>query len=203
MKTILLDQLKSLSEAFFMRVLHLDARMQTQLAALEGQHIECVWRVIEMGVRVSVVNGKIVFDKAVGNPDLTIRANLQDIGLWFIQKMQLPQRESSRPRIEISGDVLLAKTLSEMITTFEPDFTQVFTTVFGDLLGPQIAYSFQKALLGFWRQAKHFATDVRDYLVDESQDIVQADEINDFAAQVQKLRADVARLEQRLQQRQA
>lgn len=100
--------------------------------------------------------------------------------------------------IHIQGDAEIAQAFSELLNAAQPDLEEELSRVIGDVAAHQVGNAARTAL-GFGRRAVDTLTqNVAEYLTEESRDLPTRTEADEFFADVDKLRDDVARLEARL-----
>ena len=100
-------------------------------------------------------------------------------------------------QVEIAGDAELARRLERLATRFEPDIDEVFSRVFGDVVGFQIARGFRRAIGAARKSASALVRDAADYLVEERRDLVAKPEMEQFLDEVDELRERADRFEAR------
>ena len=120
---------------------------------------------------------------------------------------QLPflKRNDAPPvgRMRVSGDAELARHLQRLAERFDPDWQQPFASVFGDVLGVQVANAFASALKQARATASALAESAAEYVTEESRDVVGRDELNAFHDDVDAIRDDVERVAARVARLQA
>ena len=100
--------------------------------------------------------------------------------------------------IHIQGDAEVAQAFSELLKQAQPDLEEELSRVIGDVAAHQVGNA-ARAALGFGRRAVETLTqNVAEYLQEEGRDLPTRTEADEFIADVDKLRDDVARLEARL-----
>jgi ubiquinone biosynthesis protein UbiJ len=100
--------------------------------------------------------------------------------------------------IQIQGDAEVAQAFSELLKQAQPDLEEELSRVIGDVAAHQVGNT-ARAVLGFGRRAVDTLTqNVAEYLQEEGRDLPTRTEADEFVADVDKLRDDVARLEARL-----
>jgi ubiquinone biosynthesis protein UbiJ len=106
------------------------------------------------------------------------------------------RRDEAPPvgRLHVAGDADLARRLQRLAERFDPDWQQPFATVFGDVLGVQIANAVAGALKQARIATRELAGTAAEYVTEESRDVVGRDELNAFHDDVDALRDDVERL---------
>jgi len=100
--------------------------------------------------------------------------------------------------IQIQGDAEVAQAFSELLKQAQPDLEEELSRVIGDVAAHQIGNT-ARAMFGFGKRAVDtFTQNVAEYLQEEGRDLPTRTEADEFVADVDKLRDDVARLEARL-----
>ena len=101
-------------------------------------------------------------------------------------------------KIHIAGDAELAQHLQKWLSNFDPDWDELISRTFGDVLGFQIARSARG--FGSWltRSMSQFAATSADYLQDESRDIANRIELESWYEEVDDLRDAIERASRRI-----
>ena len=100
--------------------------------------------------------------------------------------------------VHIQGDAEVAQAFSELLRAAQPDLEEELSRVIGDVGAHQVGNA-ARAALGFGRRAIDTLTqNVAEYLTEEGRDLPTRIEADEFCADVDTLRDDVARLEARL-----
>ena len=192
-----LDFLKPLAgralQAALNRALALDPETRDGLRALDGRRVVLHIAAPPLAMQVRVVGDQLQVGAvdADGEPDLGVRATLGGLlsQLPFFKRDDAP----AVGRMRIEGDADLARRLQKLAQRFDPDWQQPFATVFGDVVGVQVA----NALAGGVRQARDMAgalaMNAAEFITEESRDVVPRDELNAFHDDVDTLRDDVER----------
>jgi ubiquinone biosynthesis protein UbiJ len=110
-----------------------------------------------------------------------------------------------RARVQIRGDAEIAGRYRELLALARPDFEEELSRVLGDVPARQLA-QFTRAAFAWADKARRTAGEnIAEYLQEESRDLVNKTELEEFLAGVDELReaadraeARLARLEQRL-----
>jgi ubiquinone biosynthesis protein UbiJ len=138
-------------------------------------------------------------------PDLAVRGSLGGV-LSFGMRTVLPRLLGAQADDEampvgamrIEGDAELARRLQRLAERFDPDWQQPFATVFGDVLGVQIANGVAAALRQARDGGRRFAETAAEYVTEESRDVVPRAELDAFHDDVDTLRDDAERLKARV-----
>ena len=185
-------------EAALNRALALDPETRDGLRRLDGQRIVLQLEQPPLALQVRVEGERLAVGPVddTAEPDLSVRSTLRAL----VAQLPMFRRDDAPPvgRLRMSGDAELARRLQRLAERFDPDWQQPFATVFGDVLGVQIANAVAAAL----RQARHagrnLAQTAAEYLTEESRDVVGREELNAFHDDVDGLRDDVERLVARI-----
>jgi ubiquinone biosynthesis accessory factor UbiJ len=188
----LLSVLGGALESALNAVMALDPEQGARLRALDGRAIELLWSGPELGLRLSVADGRLrVGPRESGEPDLAVSGTLSG----FIG-MLLPRRGGAgvpTGKVRMNGDAELARHLSKLAEQLAPDFDAAFTRAFGAGVGPMLARGVRGALSWARSNGRTLAEDAADYLREESGDVVDAPELKTYV-DVERLAARVARL---------
>ncbi len=189
-------------EAALNRALSLDADTRAALAPLDGRSIALVLAAPPLALRVWVEGERLRVGPPLtdAEPDLAVRSTLGGL-LSQVQGMLGLSPHGDAPaigRMRIEGDAELARRLQSLASGFDPDWQRPFASVFGDVVGVQVANAFAAAL----RQAQVFAGNgaqaLAEYVTEESRDVVAKGELDAFHDDVDVLRDDAERLAARV-----
>ncbi len=197
-----LDALKPLAgrtlEAALNRALALDPDTRESLSTLDGRRV--VVRIatppLALEIRVSGERLEVGPVHDTLEPDLAVRGTLGGLlaQLPFFKRDDAP----AVGRLRIEGDADLARRLQRLAERFDPDWQQPFASVFGDVLGVQIAKAFAAGLRQARTVAGALAGSAAEYVTEESRDVVARGELDAFNDDVDVLRDDVERLAARV-----
>ena len=141
--------------------------------------------------------GPVPGDDAAG-PDLAVRSTLG--GLLSQIPALLGAGDGPLPagRLRIEGDADLARQLQRLAERFDPDWQRPFVSVFGEVVGVQVANAVRGALRQARVVGRNLAETTVEYVVEESRDIVGRDELDAFHDDVDAMRDDVDRIAARV-----
>ena len=190
-------------EAALNRALALDAETRAGLRALDGQRVALHVASPPLALQVRVDGERLVVGpvEAEAEADLSVRSTLGGL----ISQLPGPfgsmfRRDDAPPvgRMNISGDADLARRLQRLAERFDPDWQQPFASVFGDVLGVQIAKGLAAALQQARIAGRNLAESAAEYVTEESRDVVPRAQLDAFHDDVDVLRDDVERLAARV-----
>jgi ubiquinone biosynthesis protein UbiJ len=190
-------------EAALNRALALDPDTRAALAPLDSRSIELTIDTPPLALQLRVEGERLVVGPvdASREPDLAVRSTLAGLlaQLPFLKRDDAP----AVGRMRVSGDAELARHLQRLAGRFDPDWQQPFASVFGDVLGVQVANAFASALKQARATASALAESAAEYVTEESRDVVGRDELNAFHDDVDAIRDDVERVAARIARLQA
>jgi ubiquinone biosynthesis accessory factor UbiJ len=190
-------------EAALNRALALDDDTRRAIERLSGRSVALHVASPPLALQLKVEGERLRVGPIAGEaePDLSVRATLA--GLFS----QLPGlRGDGRGggtvppagRLRIEGDAELAQQLQRLAQGFDPDWQRPFASVFGDVLGVQLANAMAAALRQARVAGRELAETAAEYVVEESRDVVGRDEMNAFLDDVDAIRDDVDRMAARI-----
>ena len=182
-------------EAALQRLLALDPDLGAQLLAFEGKQVVLQLSKPDLRFTVTVRAGTLSLKAVDSAPDLTLSTTPGSLFALLAQRsgLQMPVG-----KLHISGDAELARQLQGLSKTFDPDWDEPFSRLFGDVAGFQIARGVRKASAWVKDSAQAFVESSAEYLTEEGRDVVPAAELEQFFDEVDKLRDALARAELRV-----
>jgi ubiquinone biosynthesis protein UbiJ len=100
--------------------------------------------------------------------------------------------------VRIEGDAEVAQRFRELLSEAQPEFEEELSRVFGDVAARRFA-NLARGLIDWGRKASgSFTGSVVEYLQEEGRDLPTRTEVEEFLADVDRLRDDAERLEARL-----
>ncbi len=198
----LLAGLGRVLEAALNRLVDLDVDTRARMAALEGRAVTLDIRNTALALRVEVADGRLRVGPAFGG-DSALRVAATPASLLALAFARRHDGGLAPGMVEIGGDAELARRLQQIATRFAPDVDAVFTRVFGDVLGFQIARSLRRGLAGARNATHALAQDAAEFLSEEGRDVVAKAELDTFLDEVDALRERADRLDARVHRVQA
>ena len=199
MATSPFDSLKPLAgralEAALNRALALDPDTREALKPLAGRKIELSLEAPALALRITVAGERLEVGPVEPSeePDLAVRSTLGGL----LGQLPFLRRDNAAPvgRVRVSGDAELARRLQTLADRFDPDWQQPFVSVFGEIVGVQIANTARGALRQLRSAGGNLAQNAAEFVTEESRDVVGRAELNAFHDDVDALRDDVERLQ--------
>ena len=196
------DSLKPLAgrtlEAALNRALSLDPEIREGLHALDGRSVALHVAAPDLALQVTVAGDRLQVGPVQSDrqPDLSVRSTLGGL----ISQLPFLRNDNAPPigKLRIEGDADLARRLQRLAERFDPDWQQPFASVFGDVIGVQIANALRAGLRHACDAGGAFASNAAEYVTEESRDVVGRDELNAFHDDVDNVRDDVERLAVRI-----
>ena len=179
------------------RLLRLDAASLEKLDALQDRRIELHLQSPDIALAVEVRGQSLQVGpvNAGQEPDISFKSTLSGI------LKSLPMFAQGQPAIgamRISGDVELARLLQNLVKEFDPDWQEPFVKALGPVFGPQAAKFIREGLKQAKTGAGNFMQSGAEYVTEEARVVVSKAELDDFNAQVDKIRQRGDRLQARV-----
>lgn len=185
-------------ESALNRALAMDADTREALARLDGRVVELTLASPPLAMRLRVEGERLTVGPvdAEGEPDLAVRTTLGGVlaQLPFLRREDAP----AVGRVRVSGDAELARQLQRLAERFDPDWQQPFISLFGEVLGVQIANTLAGGLRQMRGLGDGLVRSAAAYVTEESRDVVPRAELEAFLDDVDGLRDDVDRLAARV-----
>lgn len=199
MATSPFDSLKPLAgralEAALNRALALDPDTRESLKPLDGRKIELSLEAPALALRIGVAGERLEVGPVEPSqePDLAVRSTLGGL----LGQIPFLRKDNAAPvgRVRVSGDAELARRLQTLAERFDPDWQQPFVSVFGEIVGVQIANAARGALRQLRSAGENLAQNAAEFVTEESRDVVGRAELNAFHDDVDALRDDMERLQ--------
>ncbi|MGA9421565.1 MAG: SCP2 sterol-binding domain-containing protein [Rhodanobacteraceae bacterium] len=178
-------------------VLVFDAESRARLGNLEGRALTLDFKNTPLALRIHLRGGRVAIGPAFeGDSALTIGTTP---GRLLSMAMRAGAGNDLPPgAVEIAGDAELARQLDVIMSKFAPDIDAVFTGLFGDLVGFQLARALRKGFGWSRNTAQSLVRDTAEFLTHETRDLVAGPEVERFLDEVDGLREGIDRLAVRI-----
>jgi len=187
-------------EIAFNRFLQADEDALAECAAMAGQVIAIKIRELKQPLYfIPHADGMQVLGKIA--EDQNVKAQIEG-GLFDFGRIALAEDKRDAALaggLRIEGELRTAERLQKLFAQLDFDWEEQLAQVTGDVLAHQIGQGI-RGLFGWGQRASKAAMeDTAVWLRDETEELVQPSEAQEFANNVDALRDDIARFEQRLQ----
>lgn len=184
-------------EIAFNRYLDFNPKAREQSQALSGKVIGLSIR--NSGLTFYFIPHQSSVQMTVERPsqvDAQIEAAVGDlISMALAENQQLAALKGG---ISIHGDMQIAEQFQSLLRGVDFDWEELLAQAVGDVFAHQVGKGLRSLFGGGGGAAKQAASQTADYLLNQSNDVVSAGQIEGFLSSVDTLRDDVARLEARL-----
>lgn len=188
--------LETLAQRAFNRVLRLDPDAARRLGELDGKSILLELATEGSPIRLYVLpttEGLRFLQHYDSIPDVTIS------GTVTVFLNQLTRGPAVSDALTIRGDIELGQRFQRVLAGLDPDWEEGLARYIGDVPAHQVARSVRATRAWLKGAVDTLGQDVAEYLKEEAMIIAKRERVADFMHEVDRLRADVDRLEKRLQ----
>jgi ubiquinone biosynthesis protein UbiJ len=183
-------------ESLINRNIAASARARGLLAQVAGRSIEIRIAATPMRLRISAGADGI----AIGaGGDTAADATIEGTPLTFARLATGEAMQALRAGgAQVSGDAEIAQAFQKLFEAARPDFEEELSRVTGDVAAHRLA-GLARGAFDFGRRARDtFAQNIAEYLTEESRDLPARLEVDEFLAEVDRLREATDRLEARI-----
>ena len=181
-------------------VLALDPAIRTRLTELDGRAVALTLAKPAVRLLARVHSGELRF--ALSEPsdvaDLTVSTDLNSLLQMGLARVTGANPSLGVGKIHISGDAELARQVQQITEKFDPDWDAPIVAAFGDVIGFQVARGARAAVNFAKSRFESLLSSSSEYLREEGRDVISAAELDGFYDDVDRLRDQVARTEQRI-----
>ena len=184
-------------EAGLNQVLKLDPETLERLGQLQGKVIAIELRGLSITLyMIPEQQGLNVFADYEGEPDTVLRGT--PIAMLRMGAAQHAGDVLFAGDVEISGDVELGQQFRDILDGLDIDWEEHLSRITGDAVAHKVGNLVRGALDWGKKTADTLAQDSAEYLQEESRDLPNRYEVEEFLAQIDQLRSDVDRAEARI-----
>lgn len=182
-------------EAALNRNIDAVARAAALARRLDGKSLQLEIEGIT-GVRAQVRAGRLALLAADGSPaDALIRGSAPALLLMLTGPANRP---AGQTKVQVRGDAEVAATFRELFTLARPDFEEEASRLVGDLPARRLGRLARQSLAWIRHAGDSFGANLAEYLQEESRDLVNKTELEEFLRGVDDLRETADRFEARL-----
>jgi ubiquinone biosynthesis accessory factor UbiJ len=185
-------------ESVLAAALALDPASAATLSTLEGKRVALQFTQPALNIRMQVKNAALVFDDSAPDIDADLTLKTTPGAMLGLVVGRLSGDSHIIGKVHIAGDAELAQNLQKWLSRFDPDWDELFSRGFGDVLGFQLARGARNFTSWFGRSAKQFAATSADYLQDESKAVASRVELEQWYESVDDLRDGTERASRRI-----
>ena len=175
-----------------------DPDTAARFASVEGKVLALELSGIDLVLFVSVEDQRLRVDSALEQtPDAVLRGT--PLAFTRLALASDPTRSLATGDVQIEGETQVGEAFRSLFTAVEIDWEEELSRVIGDIPAHQIGTWARS--LGSWgqRSIESLRMDLTEYLQAESRTLPARVEVDRFLDQVDTLRADLDRLEARIQ----
>jgi ubiquinone biosynthesis protein UbiJ len=164
--------------------------------ALKGKTVRIDAQPLGWTLVIEALGTSVRLSKAAGDKEADARISGSLMSLAQLAGPE-PEEIIRRGDVRISGDAEIAQKFRELAMLLKPDVEEELSRLIGDTPAHQ-ALRFARMAAGFGRRAAETSVrNVAEYLAHERRDLVPRAEAEDHYRNVERLRADLDRLEAR------
>lgn len=182
-------------ESAFNSLIGMDPDAKRRLTAMQGKVIRIRLKDIDLSLTlIPTSDGVMVYPLYDAEPDTEIIGTPMGlINLGLGNKSALFQGE-----VEINGDVKLGQQVNRILDQLHIDWEEQLSQLTGDAVAHHLGRVARDTLEWGTQALIGLATNLTEYLQQESRDLPTQDEITPFLRQIDTFRDDLARLEARI-----
>ena len=140
-------------------------------------------------------SGLQLLDRYEGESDVVVKGSIPAFARMLIEQQQL---QSARGAVEVSGDVMLAQRFAELLGGLDLDWQDELSRFVGGAGAHQVG-RLAKSLFGWgMKTAQTITADTARYLREDSGDVLDTDELEEFIDGVQELGDELDHLQIRI-----
>ena len=187
-------------EATGNQLLEFDPDTQVRLAQLKGKVFKLELSVVDR--EIYLIPGELgieIKEEWSDHVDITLRGSPLAFVQFGLKQKGVDNQAFVDKRVSIEGDAELAQDLQKIIHQLDIDFEELLARYVGDIAAHEIGRGAR--MLRVWARdaAKSIRQDIQEYMVEESRILAPEWRVAEFNEQADTLRADVERLDQRIQ----
>ena len=178
------------------RAISLDPESQKQLSAFAGKVVQLTIKPINQSVFIEIGEQQLLLSKQhEKTPDTTIEGT--PTGLF---SMASGQHISGLDSVIINGDASAGQFIADWLKNFKPDWEEALCLLFGDGPGVRMAHMVRGGLDFAQRLSQSLLRSSKEFLLEESSDLIHPHEMEQFLDEVDDLKSDTDVLAQKIKQ---
>jgi len=179
------------------QALALDAATRAELGVLDARTLTLALDAPPLALQLTVEGERLRVGPVATEtePDLAIRSTFSGVLSQLGRVIgNVPRDEDTIGQLKITGDAALARQLQRLATRFDPDWQRPFVSVFGEVIGVQIANAIASALRQTRAAGQALRESTTDWITEEAELVVSRAELDAFHTQLDTLRDDTDQL---------
>ncbi|WP_154223696.1 ubiquinone biosynthesis accessory factor UbiJ [Marinicella rhabdoformis] len=173
-----------------------DPDSKKKLKAMAGKVVDVVILPIDQHIPMLIHEDRIEILSEVPNTVDTTISGKPTALFAMSQSQHIPGLDS----VSINGDATAGQFVADFLKQLKPDWEDAICDVFGDEAGYRISETLKTAKQIGSNFFGSFLNSSKEYFLYENQELVRPDEMEQFLDEVDVLKSDVARLEQKIAQ---
>jgi len=176
------------------RAISLDPESQQQLEAYAGKVVQLTIKPLNQSIFIEVGEKQLLLSKQHQKaPDTVIEGT--PTGLFA---MASGQHISGLDSVIINGDASTGQFIADWLKNFKPDWEEALCLLFGDGPGVRMAGLLRGGFDFAQRLGQSLMRSSKEYLLEESSDLIHPHEMEQFLDAVDDLKSDADVLEQKI-----
>ena len=186
--------LKKVINTGLQKAISLDPASQKKLPDYAGKVVQLKLKPINQSVFIEITETQLLLSKQHDQePDTLIEGT--PTGLFA---MASGQHISGLESVMINGDASTGQFIADWLKNFKPDWEEALCLLFGDGPGVRMASFFRGGFDFAQRLGQSLMRSSREYLLEESSDLIHPHEMEQFLDDVDDLKSDTDVLEQKI-----
>ncbi len=176
------------------KTIEYDPKSKLKLKTMTGKVVNVIILPIEYHIPLAIHEDRIeVLSTVPKQVDTTISGKPTSL-FAMSQNQHIPGLDG----VSINGDATVGQFIADFLKQLEPDWEEALADVFGDTAGYRLSETFKAAKSIGSNVFNTFLNNSKEYLLYENQALVRPEEMEQFLDDVDDLKSDTARLEQRI-----
>lgn len=182
------------------RLLRFDPETARKLARLEGRVFKLEVQVLNRVLYfMPGADGLRIRERWGGGVDITLKGSPIGFMQYFLRRSNADNRAFADRKLIIEGDVELAQDFQRIMGDVDIDFEELLSHYVGDVAAHQIGRGLRRFRAWARDASESLRLDAREYLEEELRVLAPEWRVTAFVDRADVLRADVERLEKRVQ----
>ncbi|EMR13232.1 protein YigP [Methylophaga lonarensis MPL] len=182
------------TESTLNRALLIDPESHQALSDFEGRIVRIEVSNLNLSLSARFASQQLQLEVAESEQaDLTLTADS-----WALLELTRNPDTLFSPAVRLHGDVQFAKQLQDWMAGFDFDWEKQLASVIGDSLAFPVAEGIRQSFRWARQNHQHLQQDIAEYLKEEVRLLPDPSEINNFMQAVDRLRADLDRLDAKI-----